>query len=99
MLCCARAARSTIFYHGPLEGAVPFLESQGFVCPPRKDTSVFLTEVTTAAGRPDTCSCTLGPLHQLPSTPPALPIDCKTSQLEGTNSQPFCLQGRWACRS
>lgn len=39
-----------ILYHGPVQDAVPFFSSQGFVCPERKDVPSFLLEVTTAKG-------------------------------------------------
>ena len=37
-------------YHGPVEGALPFFEELGFVCPLRKDPASFLQEVSSAKG-------------------------------------------------
>lgn len=40
-----------ILYHGPRELVLPFFESQGFVCPPKKGAADFLQEVPTLAGK------------------------------------------------
>ncbi len=46
---------STIVYHGPVDGAAPFLASLRLVRPPKKDLAAFLVEATTPAGVPTSC--------------------------------------------
>ncbi|KAK9829450.1 hypothetical protein WJX72_005937 [[Myrmecia] bisecta] len=40
-----------VCFHGPMDQAIPFFASQGFVCPLRKDPASFLQEVTTPKGQ------------------------------------------------
>lgn len=40
----------TIIYHGPREEILPYFESLGYVCPPRKDVADFLQELTSKGG-------------------------------------------------
>eukprot|EP00798_Chlamydomonas_sp_ICE-L_P013540 gene13540-19410_t len=42
-----------IVWNGPIDDVLPFFESLGFKCPPRKDVPSFLQEVTTASGQHD----------------------------------------------
>lgn len=39
-----------VLYHGPRELVLPFFESRGFACPPKKGAADFLQEVPTMAG-------------------------------------------------
>ncbi|GAX82873.1 hypothetical protein CEUSTIGMA_g10299.t1 [Chlamydomonas eustigma] len=44
-------ADGVILYHGPVTDVIPFFNTLGFDCPPRKDIPSFLLEVTTSAGQ------------------------------------------------
>mmetsp|Transcript_33340 Transcript_33340/g.83541 ORF Transcript_33340/g.83541 Transcript_33340/m.83541 type:complete len:1541 (-) Transcript_33340:49-4671(-) len=48
-----------IVYHGPREDVLPFFESLGFECPPRKDMASFLQEVMTLVGQHEYASQSL----------------------------------------
>lgn len=42
--------RGNIVFHGPAGRIIPFFQSMGFECPPRKDVADYLQEVTTEEG-------------------------------------------------
>ena len=58
---------STILYHGPTGGALPFFEGLGFACPPRKDLPSFLPEVTTPSGVAPHAPGAAGPAVRVPA--------------------------------